>query len=73
MSANLISNVKQIKSLLRCNYYDECMACGQEDFVNDTLSLRGTENYYMERLSYFLENGLVAAQRHLRAEAGSEV
>ena len=49
------------------------MACGQEDFVNDILSLRGTENYYMERLSYFLENGLVAAQRHLRAEAGSEV
>ena len=38
-------------SFLRCNYYDEYLACEQEDFyafMNDTLSSRGTENCYLE-------------------------
>ena len=32
-------------SSLRCNYYHEYLACEEEDFVNDTYYLKGSENY----------------------------
>ena len=37
-------------SLLRCNYYDEYLACEQEDFCERYIKFKGSspENYYLD-------------------------
>ena len=61
-------------SLLRCNYYDEYLANEQEDFCERYIKFKGELRTTIWRtLSCFVENCLVTASRHLRAETGSEV
>ena len=59
--APIVANICYI-SFLRCNYYDEYLACEQEDFCERYIKFKGELRTTIWRtLSYFVENCLIVA------------